>query len=226
MGTTQKYSLRWNDFSLNVATTFRDLHSQHVSKYILSGGAIYYFVWWNCVYLMEFCNEKLECWMKMMLLIDMESDFGTLTWSSLPALLDDGKDFEFKHQRQWERVLPRCVSSVGCPVWRTRATAETRAWLSPTWPAQAGDNHQSTQPTLSTLSTPDNPTMKSNILIEIFLLLVKCTLSLLSLSYCFNSITDSPVHSCQLRWKNSHFCWIVWNPLILISVCIVKLNCG
>ena len=78
----------------------------------------------------------------------------------------------------------------------------------------------------STLSTPDNPTMKSNILIEIFLLLVKCTLSLLSLSYCFNSITDSPVHSCQLRWKNSHFCWIVWNPLILISVCIVKLNCG
>ena len=133
MGTTQKYSLRWNDFSLNVATTFRDLHSQHVSKYILSGGAIYYFVWWNCVNLMEFCNEKLECWMKMMLLIDMESDFGTLTWSSLPALLDDGKDFEFKHQRQWERVLPRCVSSVGCPVWRTRATAaETRAWLSQT----------------------------------------------------------------------------------------------
>jgi len=28
MGTSQKYSLRWNDFSLNVATTFRDLHSQ------------------------------------------------------------------------------------------------------------------------------------------------------------------------------------------------------
>ena len=31
MGTSQKYSLRWNDFSLNVATTFRDLHSQQVS---------------------------------------------------------------------------------------------------------------------------------------------------------------------------------------------------
>lgn len=28
MATSQKYSLRWNDFSLNVATTFRDLHSQ------------------------------------------------------------------------------------------------------------------------------------------------------------------------------------------------------
>jgi len=28
MGTSQKYSLRWNDFSLNVATTFRDLHSR------------------------------------------------------------------------------------------------------------------------------------------------------------------------------------------------------
>ena len=32
MGTSQKYSLRWNDFSLNVATTFRDLHSQQVSN--------------------------------------------------------------------------------------------------------------------------------------------------------------------------------------------------
>jgi len=28
MGTSQKYSLRWNDFSINVATTFRDLHSR------------------------------------------------------------------------------------------------------------------------------------------------------------------------------------------------------
>lgn len=28
MGTNQKYSLRWNDFSLNVASTFRDLHSR------------------------------------------------------------------------------------------------------------------------------------------------------------------------------------------------------
>jgi len=28
MGTSQKYSLRWNDFSLNVASTFRDLHSR------------------------------------------------------------------------------------------------------------------------------------------------------------------------------------------------------
>ena len=31
MGTSQKYSLRWNDFSINVATTFRDLHSRQVS---------------------------------------------------------------------------------------------------------------------------------------------------------------------------------------------------
>lgn len=36
MGTSQKYSLRWNDFSLNVATTFRDLHSQQVSGYYFS----------------------------------------------------------------------------------------------------------------------------------------------------------------------------------------------
>jgi len=28
MGTNQKYSLRWNDFGVNVATTFRDLHSR------------------------------------------------------------------------------------------------------------------------------------------------------------------------------------------------------
>lgn len=28
MGSGQKYSLRWNDFSMNVATTFRDLHSR------------------------------------------------------------------------------------------------------------------------------------------------------------------------------------------------------
>ena len=39
MGTSQKYSLRWNDFSLNVATTFRDLHSQQVR----SGDDI---IWW------------------------------------------------------------------------------------------------------------------------------------------------------------------------------------
>ena len=32
MGTSQKYSLRWNDFSINVATTFRDLHSRQVSR--------------------------------------------------------------------------------------------------------------------------------------------------------------------------------------------------
>jgi hypothetical protein len=32
MGSNQKYSLRWNDFSLNVASTFRDLHSRQVSK--------------------------------------------------------------------------------------------------------------------------------------------------------------------------------------------------
>ena len=29
MGSSQKYSLKWNDFSMNVATTFRDLHSRH-----------------------------------------------------------------------------------------------------------------------------------------------------------------------------------------------------
>lgn len=29
MGTTQKYSLKWNDFTINVASTFRDLHSRH-----------------------------------------------------------------------------------------------------------------------------------------------------------------------------------------------------
>jgi len=29
MGTTQKYSLKWNDFTVNVASTFRDLHSRH-----------------------------------------------------------------------------------------------------------------------------------------------------------------------------------------------------
>ena len=27
--TTQKYSLKWNDFTVNVASTFRDLHSRH-----------------------------------------------------------------------------------------------------------------------------------------------------------------------------------------------------
>jgi hypothetical protein len=32
MGTNQKYSLRWNDFSLNVASTFRDLHSRQVGQ--------------------------------------------------------------------------------------------------------------------------------------------------------------------------------------------------
>ena len=26
MGITQKYSLKWNDFTVNVASTFRDLH--------------------------------------------------------------------------------------------------------------------------------------------------------------------------------------------------------
>ncbi len=30
MGTTQKYSLKWNDFTVNVASTFRDLHSRFV----------------------------------------------------------------------------------------------------------------------------------------------------------------------------------------------------
>jgi len=29
MGASQKYSLRWNDFNLNVASTFRDLHVRH-----------------------------------------------------------------------------------------------------------------------------------------------------------------------------------------------------
>ncbi len=29
MGTTQKYSLKWNDFTVNVASTFRELHSRH-----------------------------------------------------------------------------------------------------------------------------------------------------------------------------------------------------
>lgn len=29
MGSTQKYSLKWNDFTVNVASTFRDLHSRH-----------------------------------------------------------------------------------------------------------------------------------------------------------------------------------------------------
>ena len=28
MGTTQKYSLKWNDFTVNVASTFRDLHAR------------------------------------------------------------------------------------------------------------------------------------------------------------------------------------------------------
>jgi hypothetical protein len=27
--TAQKYSLKWNDFTVNVASTFRDLHSRH-----------------------------------------------------------------------------------------------------------------------------------------------------------------------------------------------------
>ena len=43
MGTSQKYSLRWNDFSLNVATTFRDLHSQQVSGYYFSHPMSKYF---------------------------------------------------------------------------------------------------------------------------------------------------------------------------------------
>jgi hypothetical protein len=30
MGACQKYSLRWNDFNLNVASTFRDLHARQV----------------------------------------------------------------------------------------------------------------------------------------------------------------------------------------------------
>ena len=29
MGSTQKYSLKWNDFTVNVASTFRDLHCRH-----------------------------------------------------------------------------------------------------------------------------------------------------------------------------------------------------
>jgi hypothetical protein len=29
MGSTQKYSLKWNDFTVNVASTFRELHSRH-----------------------------------------------------------------------------------------------------------------------------------------------------------------------------------------------------
>ena len=29
MGSSQKYSLKWNDFTSNVAYTFRDLHSRH-----------------------------------------------------------------------------------------------------------------------------------------------------------------------------------------------------
>ena len=29
MGSAQKYSLKWNDFTVNVASTFRDLHSRH-----------------------------------------------------------------------------------------------------------------------------------------------------------------------------------------------------
>ena len=28
MGITQKYSLKWNDFTVNVASTFRDLHAR------------------------------------------------------------------------------------------------------------------------------------------------------------------------------------------------------
>ena len=31
MASNQKYSLRWNDFSVNVASTFRDLHSRQVN---------------------------------------------------------------------------------------------------------------------------------------------------------------------------------------------------
>ena len=31
MAACQKYSLRWNDFNLNVASTFRDLHVRQVS---------------------------------------------------------------------------------------------------------------------------------------------------------------------------------------------------
>ena len=30
----QKYSLRWNDFGANVATTFRSLHSRSVRQFI------------------------------------------------------------------------------------------------------------------------------------------------------------------------------------------------
>ena len=29
MGSAQKYSLKWNDFTVNVATTFRDLHTRN-----------------------------------------------------------------------------------------------------------------------------------------------------------------------------------------------------
>ena len=32
MGASQKYSLRWNDFNLNVASTFRDLHVRQVTR--------------------------------------------------------------------------------------------------------------------------------------------------------------------------------------------------
>ena len=35
MGTTQKYSLKWNDFTVNVASTFRDLHSRYVFLIIM-----------------------------------------------------------------------------------------------------------------------------------------------------------------------------------------------
>lgn len=35
MASNQKYSLRWNDFSVNVASTFRDLHSRQVNTHTL-----------------------------------------------------------------------------------------------------------------------------------------------------------------------------------------------
>ena len=38
MGASQKYSLRWNDFNLNVASTFRDLHVRQVRRMVMMVG--------------------------------------------------------------------------------------------------------------------------------------------------------------------------------------------
>ena len=55
MGASQKYSLRWNDFNLNVASTFRDLHVRHVSSII----TVNLNMW--IIFVQDFVDVTLAC---------------------------------------------------------------------------------------------------------------------------------------------------------------------